>query len=54
MEKASHLLCALAAENLEEFVEGKLDVHVIMVDFDTLDPVGASPGALELTTWVVS
>jgi hypothetical protein len=22
-----------------------------MVDFDTLDPVGASPGALTLTTW---
>jgi hypothetical protein len=22
-----------------------------MVDFDTLEPVGASPGALELTTW---
>jgi hypothetical protein len=22
-----------------------------MVDFDTLEPVGASPGALEPTTW---
>jgi hypothetical protein len=22
-----------------------------MVDFDTLDPVGASPGALALTAW---
>jgi hypothetical protein len=21
------------------------------VDFDTLEPVGASPGALDLTTW---
>jgi hypothetical protein len=21
------------------------------VDFETLEPVGASPGALELTTW---
>ncbi len=51
LEKAPHLLCALAAENLSEFVEGKLEVHVIMVDFDTLDPVGASPGALERTTW---
>ncbi len=51
LEKAPHLLCALAAENLKEFVEGKLEVYVIMVDFDTLDPVGASPGALQLTTW---
>jgi cobalt-precorrin-5B (C1)-methyltransferase len=49
--KAPNLLCALAAQNLEEFVERKLDVHVVMVDFDTLDPVGASPGALALTTW---
>jgi hypothetical protein len=24
---------------------------VILVDFDTLDPAGASPDALELTTW---
>jgi cobalt-precorrin-5B (C1)-methyltransferase len=54
LEKAPHLLCALAAENLSEFAEGKLEVHVIMVDFDTLEPVGASPGALELTTRAVS
>jgi cobalt-precorrin-5B (C1)-methyltransferase len=51
LEQAPHLLCALAAENLEKFAEGKLEAHVIMVDFDTLDPVGASPGALQLTTW---
>jgi cobalt-precorrin-5B (C1)-methyltransferase len=49
--EAPHLLCALAAENLSKFIQGKLDVYVIMVDFDTLDPVGASPGALEWTTW---
>ena len=54
LEEAPHLLCALAAENLRAYAEGKLDVYVIMVDFDTLDPVGASPGALELTTWTVS
>ena len=54
LEKTPHLLCALAAENLEKFAEGKLVVRVIMVDFDTLDPVGASPGALEPTTWAVS
>ena len=52
LEQAPHLLCALAAENLEKFAEGKLEAHVIMVDFDTLDPVGASPGALQLTTWM--
>jgi cobalt-precorrin-5B (C1)-methyltransferase len=51
LERAPDLLCALAAENLEDFVEGKLGARVIMVDFDTLDPVGASPGALALTTW---
>src|ERR671939_1043603 len=51
LERAPYLLCALAAQNLSEFVEGKLEVHVIMVDFDTLDPVGSSPGALRLTTW---
>jgi cobalt-precorrin-5B (C1)-methyltransferase len=51
LEKAPDLLCALAAHNLEEFVERKLGVHVVMVDFDTLDPAGASPGALALTTW---
>ena len=54
LERAPQLLCELAAQNLKEFVERKLQVHVIMVDFDTLDPVGASPGALELTTGVVS
>jgi cobalt-precorrin-5B (C1)-methyltransferase len=51
LERAPDLLCTLAAENLEEFVEGKLEARVIMVDFDTLDPVGASPGSLILTTW---
>ena len=50
LEKAPHLLCTLAAENLKEFAEGRLEAHVVMVDFDTLDPVGASPGALALTT----
>jgi cobalt-precorrin-5B (C1)-methyltransferase len=58
LEEAPHLLCALAAENLKEYtegkLEGKLEAHVIMVDFDTLDPVGASPGALALTTWAAS
>jgi cobalt-precorrin-5B (C1)-methyltransferase len=51
LEHAPHLLCEQAAENLAEYAEGKLEVHVILVDFDTLDPTGASSGALELTTW---
>ena len=54
LEKAPHLLCARAAENLREFAGGRLEVHVILVDFDTLDPVGASPGALALTSWTAS
>src|SRR5918994_1741455 len=54
LEEAPHLLCGLAAKNLKEYAEGKLEAHVLMVDFDTLDPVGASPGALALTTWAAS
>jgi cobalt-precorrin-5B (C1)-methyltransferase len=48
---AADLLCKQAAENLAEYAEGKLEVYVILVDFDTLDPAGASTGALELTAW---
>src|SRR5918997_1348289 len=51
LEHALHLLCAQAAENLAAYADGKLEVHVILVDFDTLDPTGASPDALKLTTW---
>ena len=51
LERAGDMLCEQAAENLKEYAEGKLEVHVILVDFDTLDPAGASPGALDLTTW---
>jgi cobalt-precorrin-5B (C1)-methyltransferase len=51
LDSAADLLCKRAAENLTEYAEGKLEVHVILVDFDTLDPAGASPGALALTTW---
>jgi cobalt-precorrin-5B (C1)-methyltransferase len=39
------------AENLCDYAGGDIEMHAIMVDFDTLEPVGASPGALELTTW---
>ena len=51
LERAPHLLCALAAQTLAEYAEGKIEVYVIMVDFDSLEPVGASPGALALTAW---
>jgi cobalt-precorrin-5B (C1)-methyltransferase len=51
LRAAPDILCARAAENLRAYAEDGLDVYVIMVDFDTLDPAGASPGALEKTTW---
>lgn len=51
LDRASDLLCAAAAENLTGYAEAGLEIHVIMVDFDTLDPAGASPGALEQTAW---
>ena len=49
LDRAADLLCKQAAENLAEYAERKLEVHVILVDFDTLEPAGASPGALALT-----
>ncbi len=54
LHEAPNRLCALASANLTEYAEGKLEVHVIMVDFDTLEPVGESPGALERTAWSLS
>ena len=51
LDSAAGLLCKQAAENLAEYAEGKLEVHVILVDFNTLEPAGASPGALALTAW---
>ena len=50
LKRAPHLLCERVAKNLSDYAEGKLEIHAIMVDFDTLEPVGSSPGALELTT----
>jgi cobalt-precorrin-5B (C1)-methyltransferase len=51
LREAPHILCERVAENLAEYSERRLEIHAIMVDFDTLEPVGASPGALELTSW---
>jgi cobalt-precorrin-5B (C1)-methyltransferase len=50
LEGAPYLLCGRVAENLRDYSGGKLEVHAIMVDFDALEPVGASLGALDLTT----
>jgi cobalt-precorrin-5B (C1)-methyltransferase len=51
LDKAADLLSQQAAENLAEYAERKLEVYVILIDFDTLQPAGASPGALERTAW---
>jgi cobalt-precorrin-5B (C1)-methyltransferase len=51
LHRAANLLCEQAAENIAEYAEDKLEVHVVLVDFDTLEPAGASPGALALTAW---
>jgi cobalt-precorrin-5B (C1)-methyltransferase len=51
LERAPHLLCGRVAHNLREYAGGDLEMHAIMVDFDTLEPVGASLGALEMTAW---
>jgi cobalt-precorrin-5B (C1)-methyltransferase len=51
LERAPCLLCGRVAENLREYAGGDLEMYAIMVDFDTLEPVGASPGALDLTAW---
>ena len=49
--EAPHLLCSEAAKNLKRYAEDNLEVHVILVDFDTLDPTGWSSGALDGTAW---
>jgi cobalt-precorrin-5B (C1)-methyltransferase len=43
-------LCRQVAENLAAFAEGRLEVAVLMVDFEDLALVGASPGARALVT----
>jgi cobalt-precorrin-5B (C1)-methyltransferase len=42
VDQAPSLLCDRVAANLERFAEGRLRADVVMVDFDTLEPVGAS------------
>ncbi|MFL5820211.1 MAG: cobalt-precorrin-5B (C(1))-methyltransferase [Solirubrobacteraceae bacterium] len=48
LDAAGDLLCARAATNLSRFVDGRLDVHAVMVDFEDLSVTGASPAARQL------
>lgn len=41
---APDLLCAQVADNLARFTDAAVSAEAVMVDFDTLDAVGASPG----------
>jgi cobalt-precorrin-5B (C1)-methyltransferase len=54
LDVAGDLLCARAAANLSRFVDGRLEVHAVMVDFDDLSVTGASPAARPLLTGGVS
>jgi cobalt-precorrin-5B (C1)-methyltransferase len=40
LDGACNLLCRQVADNLSRFVEGALEIEVVMVDFETLRPVG--------------
>lgn len=56
LDEAPNILCELAAHNLREHARSEsggepIELHAILVDFDTLEPTGASAGALEKTAW---
>jgi cobalt-precorrin-5B (C1)-methyltransferase len=56
LDRAPNILCELAARNLREHAKSEaggepLELHAIIVDFDTLEPTGASASALEQTRW---
>jgi cobalt-precorrin-5B (C1)-methyltransferase len=48
LDAAGDELCARVALNLERFVDGRVEARVLLVDFDSLEVAGASPGAREL------
>jgi cobalt-precorrin-5B (C1)-methyltransferase len=48
LDAAGDGLCREARDNLARHVEGRLEVHVVLVDFDDGRVAGASPGAREL------
>jgi cobalt-precorrin-5B (C1)-methyltransferase len=50
LQQACDLLCTRARENLSDYINGQLEVHVLMVDFDSLVLAGASHGARDLVT----
>ncbi len=47
VDRGPSLLCDRVAANLERFAEGHVSADVVMVDFDSLEPVGASKGWLQ-------
>jgi cobalt-precorrin-5B (C1)-methyltransferase len=56
LHEAPNILCERAAACLREHARSEsvgepLELHAIIVDFDTLEPAGASAGALEQTAW---
>lgn len=56
LSEAPSILCERAAENLRAHARGEangeaLELHAILIDFDTLEPTGASAGALAKTAW---
>ena len=44
LDSAPAIVCARVEDTLERFAEGRISARVAMVDFDTLEPVGYSPG----------
>jgi cobalt-precorrin-5B (C1)-methyltransferase len=48
LRAAGDVLCGLVAQNLAQYVGGRLEAHALMVDFDGRAVTGSSPGALEL------
>jgi cobalt-precorrin-5B (C1)-methyltransferase len=50
LDGACDALCGQVAENLTAFAEGRLEIAVLMVDFEDLSLVGASSGARALVS----
>lgn len=47
LDSACDLLCSRAADNLARYIDRRLEVCVLMVDFDDLSLAGKSPGAID-------
>jgi cobalt-precorrin-5B (C1)-methyltransferase len=48
LNEACDLVCTRARDNLSAYIDGQLEIHVLMVDFESLELAGASPGARNL------